>query len=100
MADSLDTVKAGPGNVVSVEGGPAQTQARFNLDSEDPGRRGWGQGGLRQRRAKNRNEVCALQSVFDTELTVNSLQSWVASAWMTFDIVADIVADIQASSIS
>jgi hypothetical protein len=29
-------------------------------------------------RAKNHNKICALQSVFDTEPTVNSLQSWVA----------------------
>ena len=70
-----------------------------------PGTRG-GQGGLMQRRAKNRNEICALpvQSVFDTEPTVNSLQRWVASACMTFDIVHDIVYDIvddiQAFSIS
>ncbi len=56
-----------------------------------------------QRRTKNRNEICALQSVFDTEPTVNSLQCWVASACMTFnivhDIVYDIVDDIQAFSI-
>ena len=51
-----------------------------------------GHGGLRQRRAKNR----ALQSVFDTEPTVNSLQSWVVRACMTFDVVSDIVADIVA----
>ena len=34
MAESLDTAKAS--DVVSVEGGPAQTQAQISLDSEDP----------------------------------------------------------------
>jgi hypothetical protein len=52
---------------------------------------------VRQRRAKNRNQKSALQSVFETEPTVNSLQSWVASACMTFNIVFDIVADIVAN---
>ena len=33
-AASLDTAKAG--NVVSVEGGPAQTKPRFGLNADDP----------------------------------------------------------------
>ncbi len=89
---------------------PVGRRRRQKRRGGEAGREGWDEdgrglkeGGWGQRRAKNHNEIRALQSVPDTE-PVSSLQSWVEKICMTFDIVADIVAvivaDIVETSIS